>query len=113
MTVWVPGGKTPPKRNVEQEEVQIIPSKKDYATGDVAELLVISPFTPAEGVLTLRRDGIVKTERFTMKDSSTTLKIPLEEKYLPNIHAQVDLVGAEPRTNDKGEIETKLAPRPA
>jgi len=113
MTVWVPGGKQPPKRNVEQEEAQIIPSKKDYAPGDVAELLVIAPFTPAEGVLTLRRDGIVKTERFTMKDSSITLKVPLEEKYLPNITAQVDLVGVSPRTTDKGEIDTKLAPRPA
>ena len=113
LTVWVPGGKTPPKRNVEQEEAQIIPSKKDFAPGDVAELLVISPFTPAEGVLTLRRDGIVKTERFTMKDSSITLKIPLEEKYLPNITAQVDLVGAESRTDDKGEVDPKLAKRPA
>ncbi len=112
-TVWVPGGKTPPKRNVEQEEVQIIPSKKDFAPGDVAELLVIAPFTPAEGVLTLRRDGLVKTERFTMKDSSITLKIPLEEKYLPNIYAQVDLVGVAPRTNDKGETDPKLTPRPA
>lgn len=112
-TIWVPGGKTPPKRNVEQEEVQIIPSKKDFAPGDVAELLVIAPFTPAEGVLTLRREGIVKTERFSMKDSSITLKIPLEEKYLPNIYAQVDLVGAAPRTNDKGEVEAKLAKRPA
>ena len=112
-TVWVPGGKVPPKRNVEQEEVQIIPSKKDYAPGEMAELLVISPFTPAEGVLTLRRDGIVKTERFTMKDSSMTLKIPLDEKYLPNIYAQVDLVGAAARTNDKGEIDPKLAERPA
>ncbi len=112
-TVWVPGGKTPPKRNVEQEEVQIIPSKKDFAPGDVAELLVIAPFTPAEGVLTLRRDGLVKTERFTMKDSSITLKIPLDEKYLPNITAQVDLVGAEARTDDKGEVDPKLAKRPA
>ncbi|MFM9903965.1 MAG: alpha-2-macroglobulin family protein [Pyrinomonadaceae bacterium] len=113
LTVWVPGGKTPPKRNVEQEEAQIIPSKKDFAPGDVAELLVISPFAPAEGVLTLRRDGIVKTERFTMKDSSITLRIPLDEKYLPNITAQVDLVGAESRTNDKGEVDAKLAKRPA
>ncbi|MEP7149681.1 MAG: Ig-like domain-containing protein, partial [Acidobacteriota bacterium] len=112
-TIWVPGGKTPPKRDVEQEEVQIIPSKKDYAPGDVAELLVIAPFTPAEGVLTLRRDGLVKTERFSMKDSSVTLKIPLEEEYLPNIYAQVDLVGAAPRTNDKGEVDPKLAQRPA
>jgi hypothetical protein len=29
-----------------------------------------------------------------MKDSSMTLKIPLDAKYLPNITAQVDLVGA-------------------
>ena len=112
-TVWVPGGKTPPKRSVEQEEVQIIPSKKDLAPGEVAELLVIAPFTPAEGVLTLRRDGIVKTERFSMKDSSTTLKIPLEEKYLPNIYAQVDLVGSAARTNDKGEVDPKFSNRPA
>ncbi|MGD9562291.1 MAG: alpha-2-macroglobulin family protein [Pyrinomonadaceae bacterium] len=125
ITIWVPGGKQPPKRNVQQEEVQIIPSKKDFAPGDVAELLVISPFTLAEGVLTLRRDGIVKTERFSMKDSSITLKIPLDEKYLPNIHAQVDLVGAAERNADtpvrnEGEARKKDAdksvrvpPRPA
>jgi hypothetical protein len=113
ITVWVAGGKTPPKRNVEQEEAQIIPNKKDFAPGDVAEILVMSPFPQAEGVLTLRRDGLVKTERFTMKESSITLKIPIEEKYLPNITAQVDLVGAASRTNDKGEVDEKLAKRPA
>jgi uncharacterized protein YfaS (alpha-2-macroglobulin family) len=112
-TVWVPGGKTPPNRNVEQQEVQIIPSKKDFQPGDVAELLVIAPFTPAEGVLTLRRDGIVKTERFSMKDSSTTLKFRLDEAYLPNIYAQVDLVGSAARMNDKGEVDPKLSNRPA
>ncbi len=113
LTVWVPGGKTEPKRDIEKEEAQIIPNKKDFAPGDTAELLVISPFANAEGVLTLRRDGIVKTERFTVKDSSIVLKIPLEEKYLPNIYAQVDLVGVSDRTNDKGEIDAKLPKRPA
>ena len=113
LTVWVAGGKTEPKRAVEMEEANLIPDKKDYAAGDVAEILVQSPFVPAEGVLTLRRDGIVKTERFSMKESSTVLRIPLEEKYLPNIYAQVDLVGASERTNDAGEIDAKLAKRPA
>ncbi len=112
-TIWVPGGKTPPKRNVEQEEAQLIPNKKDYNAGETAELLVISPFPQAEGVLTLRRGGIVKTERFSIKDSSITLRVPLEERYLPNIYAQVDLVGASPRPDDKGEIDPKLAKRPA
>ena len=113
LTIWIPGGKTVPQRNVEQQAAQIIPDKKEYAAKDVAEILVIAPFENAEGVLTLRREGLVKTERFTIKGNSTVLKIPLEEKYLPNITAQVDLVGATPRTNDKGEIETKLAKRPA
>ncbi len=113
LTIWIPGGKTVPNRNVEQEEANVIPNQKDYKAGDVAEILVISPFAPAEGVLTLRRDGIVKTERFSMKDSSIVLKIPLEEAYLPNIHAQVDLVGAAMRTDDKGETVKELAKRPA
>ena len=113
ITIWVAGGKVPPKRSVEQEEAQLIPDKKEYAPGDVAEILVLSPFPNAEGVLTLRREGIVKTERFSVKDTSVTLKIPLEEAYLPNIHAHVDLVGAAVRTDDKGEINEKLAKRPA
>ena len=113
ITVWVAGGKVPPKRNVEMEEATLIPNKKDYAPGEVAEILVMSPFPQAEGVLTLRREGLVKTERFSIKDSSITLKIPIEEKYLPNIYAQVDLVGASVRTNDKGEVDEKLAKRPA
>ncbi|MBX3268426.1 MAG: hypothetical protein KF831_17140, partial [Acidobacteria bacterium] len=109
--VWVPGGKTPPNRSVEQEEVQIIPSQKEFAPGDVAEILVIAPFTPAEGVLTLRRDGLIKTERFTMKDSSITLKIPIDERYLPNIYAQVDLVGATPRQIE-GSADTPVRMSP-
>jgi uncharacterized protein YfaS (alpha-2-macroglobulin family) len=113
ITIWVAGGKTVPKRNVEQEEAQIIPNKKEYQPKEVAEILVLAPFTPAEGVLTLRREGLVKTERFTMKESSIVLRIPLDEKYLPNITAQVDLVGSTQRTNDKGEVDTKLSNRPA
>jgi uncharacterized protein YfaS (alpha-2-macroglobulin family) len=113
LTMWVAGGKTPPKREVEKEEAQMIPSQKEYKPGDVAEILVMTPFVPAEGVLTLRRNGIIKTERFTMNESSKTLKIPIEDKYLPNIYAQVDLVGVEERTNDLGEVDKTLAKRPA
>ena len=113
MTVWVAGGKTPPQRSVEQEKVELIPSEKEYKPGDVAEILVLAPFSPSEGILTLRREGIVSTERFTITDSSVTLKIPLKEEYLPNIHAQVDLVGSAVRTDDKGEVDPKLAKRPA
>jgi uncharacterized protein YfaS (alpha-2-macroglobulin family) len=113
LTLWVAGGKQPPQRDVEQEKVELIPDRKEYQPGDVAEILVQAPFYPAEGVLTLRRSGIVKTERFRMDGPSQTLKIPIVESYLPNIYAQVDLNGAAPRADDKGQVNEKLPKRPA
>jgi alpha-2-macroglobulin len=113
LTLWVSGGKTPPKRTVEKEEAQLIPDKKEYAPTDTAEILVQSPFVPAEGVLTLRRNGLVKTERFTMNEPSKVLKVTLEERYLPNINVQVDLTGAAERVDDKGETAKDAPKRPA
>ena len=113
LTLWVAGGKQPPKRDVEQEEAQLIPDRKEYQPGQSAQILVQTPFYPAEGILTLRREGIVKTERFRMDGPSTTLTIPIVEGYLPNLHVQVDLSGAADRTDDKGQVQPKLAKRPA
>ena len=58
---WVSGGEQPPAREVAQEKVQLIPDKQTYSGGDTAELLVQSPFFPAEGIVSWRRSGIVKT----------------------------------------------------
>ena len=37
------------------------PDKQEYRAGDTAEVLVLAPFSPAEGLLTLRRSGLVRT----------------------------------------------------
>ena len=113
LTLWVAGGKQPPKRDVEQETVEMIPDRREYKAGETAEILVQSPFYPAEGVLTLRRSGILKTERFQMDGPSTTLRIPIEEAYTPNLHVQVDLTGVAARTDDMGQVDEKLPKRPA
>ncbi|HEX3560840.1 MAG TPA: alpha-2-macroglobulin family protein [Pyrinomonadaceae bacterium] len=113
LTLWVAGGKQPPQRGVEQQKAELIPDRKEYRAGDTAEILVQSPFIPAEGVLTLRRSGLVRTERFRMSEPSYTLKIPIEEAFTPNVYAQVDLVGAMARTNERGETDEKLPKRPA
>lgn len=113
LDVWVAGANKEPSREVERENVELVPGKEDYAPGETAEILVNAPFSPAEGVLTLERNGIVKTERFTMNGSSTVLKIPIEEQYLPNIHVQVDLVGATGRIYYEDARDAKLPKRPA
>jgi uncharacterized protein YfaS (alpha-2-macroglobulin family) len=70
LNVWAAGGTIEPVTEVTQESARLIPDKKNYAPGDAAEVLVTSPFAPAEGVLTVQRDGIIRSERFTMNESS-------------------------------------------
>ena len=112
-TRWVSGGQQPPARKVEQEEVTLIPDQETYQPGDVAQILVQSPFSPAEGLLTVNRSGILYTERFHIEQGSITLKVPIEEKYIPNLNIEVDLVGSAPRSDDRGEVIPKVPPRPA
>ncbi len=112
-TRWVSGGQRPPSRKVEQEEVTLIPDKETYQPGDTAQILVQSPFSPAEGLLTVSRSGFLYTTRFEIKDGTTTLNVPIEEEHIPNLNIQVDLVGSAPRTDDAGEILKNVEPRPA
>jgi uncharacterized protein YfaS (alpha-2-macroglobulin family) len=110
--LWVAGGKLPPRRSVEREEAQLIPDRKDYRAGETAEILVLAPFAPAEGVLTLRREGLLRTQRFRMEGASHTLRVPVEDGFAPNVHVQVDLNGAASREAEGGTV-SKLPKRPA
>jgi uncharacterized protein YfaS (alpha-2-macroglobulin family) len=112
-TRWVSGGQQPPARNVEQEQVTLIPDKQSYQPGDTAQILVQSPFTPAEGLLTVSRSGFLYNTRFYIEDGSTILTIPIKGEYIPNLNIQVDLVGSTPRTNDMGETIPNVESRPA
>jgi uncharacterized protein YfaS (alpha-2-macroglobulin family) len=110
LTLWVAGEKQPPKLDVEEEDVQLIPDRKEYKPGETAEVLVQAPFYPAEGLFTLQRSGILKSERFHMDGPSHTLRVPIEEGWTPNVYVQVDLVGAADR---EGASATGAAKRPA
>jgi len=112
-TRWVSGGQRPPSRKVEQEKVTLIPDKETYQPGDVAEILVQAPFSPAEGLLTVSRSGILYTTRFKIETDTITLKVPIEAQHIPNLNLQVDLTGSAPRTDDQGEKLANLPPRPA
>ncbi|MBT3188530.1 MAG: hypothetical protein HN736_03810 [Anaerolineae bacterium] len=112
-TRWVSGGERPPSRNVEQEEITLIPDKDEYQPGDVAEILVQTPFTPAEILVTVSRSGILYTERHLIEEGTQTLRVPIRDEQIPNIHIQVDAVGAAPRVDDAGDPVVDAPARPA
>ena len=97
MPLWVAGGRVPPRRDLQEEEVTIVPDRREYRGGDVARLLVVAPFAPAEALLTLRRSGLVREQRFRIDEASREIEVPIEEGFTPNVHVSVALVGAAPR----------------
>lgn len=118
LSLWVAGGKQPPNYGVEKQKVELIPDRKEYKAGDTAEVLVQAPFYPAEATMTLRRSGIVKAVRFRIEEPTYTLRVPIEETWTPNVHVQVDLVGAETQEGAErrlpafasGEINLSIPP---
>lgn len=113
MNRWVSGGELPPVAKVEKEKVILVADKTEYAPGDSAELLVLAPFYPAEGLMTVRRAGILMEQRFSMKEPTAVLRLPLTDAHYPSLSLQVDLVGSAPRIDARGEPDLKLPRRPA
>jgi uncharacterized protein YfaS (alpha-2-macroglobulin family) len=111
LTLWVAGGKQPPKTGVEEEKVTLIPDRKEYKAGETAQILAQAPFYPAEAVMTLRRSGILKSERFRLDGPTYTLRVPIEEAWTPNVHVQVDIVGAEAREAGSADVSSASARR--
>jgi uncharacterized protein YfaS (alpha-2-macroglobulin family) len=110
---YVTGGTPKRQANLEADKVTLITDKPSYRPNDVAEVLVVAPFAPAEGVLTLRRQGIVRIERFTMTSPSYVLKLKLDDALVPNAELHVDLVGSKFRQNGEGTQAVYLPQQPA
>ncbi len=113
LRVWVAGGERPDSRGLEREEVEIIPEREQHRPGDTARLLVRSPFHPAEGLLTVRRSGLVRHRRFSLDEPSIELEVPIEQRHIPNVEIRVDLVGSAEREPSPGAAGEDLPRRTA
>jgi len=113
MNVWVFGDAMPKDRGVDADKVQVVLDKDQYRPGDVAEALVVAPFAPAEGLVTVRRAGVVRVDRFSLRGPTATLKIPIDGAAFPGLHVAVQIAGTAPREDVDGKPIASLPRRPA
>ena len=113
MKLYVLGSDSAENPMVKQGRVEVLADQEEYRGGDTAELLVMAPFAPAEGVLTLRRQGVVELKRFRMEQTTMVVPVRIDGGYVPNVTARVDLVGAKVRENEVGDPDASLPKRPA
>ena len=114
LRVWVAGGRLPHAARRRAGAVTLVPDRKEYRRATSRGSWCSPPFAPAEGVLTLRRAG----PRCARSASGSTsairdARVPIEDAFTPNVHVQVDLVGAAPRDDARRRSRRAARARPA
>lgn len=92
-SVWVVGGGYVAWQQSNATGIQLISDKDSYTVGDTAEILIPSPFMGrTEALITLERDGVLRTEHLTLESNSTVYRLPIEEDFAPTIYFGVVLM---------------------
>ncbi|MDR1040763.1 MAG: hypothetical protein LBR80_11500 [Deltaproteobacteria bacterium] len=81
--VWCP---------MEADSVGIVTDADEYSPGDVAKVLVQSPFAEGTGLLTLERGGVYEARTFDLAGGAPVVEIPLSEEDAPSVYASVLVV---------------------
>ena len=76
----------------DQDIVEVVADKQEYAPGEKATLIVQSPFKKAEGLVTIEGDGWVEYLPFKIKNNTPSITIPIKDSYTPNVFVSVMLI---------------------
>ncbi|MFH0902089.1 MAG: alpha-2-macroglobulin family protein [Pseudomonadota bacterium] len=91
-SVWVIGEKRPAMPN----ELVVSAARSSYRPGDTAEILVSSPWYPAEALVTISGgDGILFADGFRLAGHHRVLRVPVGNRFAPGVEVRVDVVGAD------------------
>ncbi len=76
----------------DRERIDVVADQKKYAVGDVARLVVQTPFTSAQGLLTVEAGGVLTQQRFEISKDTPALEVPITDAMVPNAFVSVVLL---------------------
>lgn len=71
------------------DSLTLVTDKTEYRPGDVAKIMVQSPFDRGEGLLTVERAGVRSSKVFSIENQTPVLEVPLGEDDAPNVFVSV------------------------
>ena len=85
------------------DKITIMPNTTNYQPGDICELLIQTPFSPACGLLIFDCEGQVSQPiQFQIEagKDSTTVEFKISKDWIPNFTVHAELVGSIPRETE-------------
>jgi uncharacterized protein YfaS (alpha-2-macroglobulin family) len=85
------------------DRIDLVTDKTTYDVGDVAKVLIKSPYPEAKAMFTIEREGVLSRKLVDLKGSVMTVDVPITEDMVPNVFAGVLIM--HPRVKEGG-LET-------
>ena len=89
---YVTGKDYIPWERLDEDVVELVPDNTVYQPGDVAKILVKSPYESAKALITIEREFILTSQIVDLVGSSDTIDIPIVSEHIPNVFVSVILV---------------------
>ena len=89
--LWVSGPGPAPWPVRDRHGLELVPDRDRYEVGDVARVLVPSPFAEATGLVTLERGRVLDARVRSFGAGGEVLLVPIEEGHRPNVYVTVVL----------------------
>jgi len=109
-TMYVTGSGYTPWALTDDQRMELVPNKRTYHPGDVAKILVKSPREGLSALVTVEREGVLWRQIVTLESTASTVEIPIDEDWRPNVYVSVLAVeGAGPQLSpDAGKPQVDL-----
>ena len=99
--LWVSGSRFVNWGQRNNDRIELISDKKTYAPGEVAQILVPSPYQgKVKALLTIERAGILEQRVIELEGNSEQLSISILPSYAPNVYLSLVLVKGMDKAND-------------
>ncbi len=112
--VYVTGAGYAGWRMSDDDRIELVADKKSYNPGDVAKILVKSPYDRCRALVTVEREGILSHRTVDLIGNAMTLDVPVTRDFMPNCFISVILLKGRTalptsgRTDDLGKPSFKM-----
>ena len=72
--------------------IELVADRSRYAPGDIATIMIPSPFESAEALITVEREGILSSHVERLSGSAPKIEIQLTDDHIPNAYVSVILL---------------------
>jgi alpha-2-macroglobulin len=89
----------------DDDSVALTADKPIYNPGDIAKILIKSPFEKCKAIITIERETVLWSKTIELTNDGKPIEIPIKEEYLPNVFFSAMLI--RPRLEAKSGMSQK------